>query len=276
MVNININNSPLPINVENKVKEHVVIRGNYGMLSKEEKENILNKLSNESISISIQVLDSIRSLYTKDKIIFRHEKLKRNINNLYSQFKSGKSIMELSQKYDFPPMAIVRQFLMEKYNKKEVKSLLKDPSKINNDRLRNDIKYIQDNNMDIFVTLDQSTVQEHAETFELDLGDFLRSNGVRFKTQDELSQEQIDEHGKPINTPDFLIESDLTINGEEVNWIDAKNFYGADAWMIKRSIHKQTKKYIDRWGKGVIWFSLGFSENLKINSVQFVSKGFSS
>ena len=278
MVNININTLPLSSNEEETIKKYAIKSGHYEAMSQNEKDNLIKVLkSKENIEVSPQLFDSIRSAHIKNKIIMRHTKLKHNTKHLYKLFKLGKKIIDLSLKYDFPPMAIVRQFLMLKNSKQNVKLLLKNPSKIPDEKLRDEIKIIEGNKLDIFVTLDQTTIQDYAETFELNMGDFLRQHGVKFKTQDELSVEQIDKHGKAINTPDFLIESDLTINGKKINWIDAKNFYGANTWMINKSITKQTKKYVDEWGSGAIWFSLGFSDKLKINdNVYLVSKNIDS
>ena len=41
-------------------------------------------------------------------------------------------------------------------------------------------------------------------------------------------------YNKAINTPDFLILSNLEINGIKINWIDAKNFYGAYTYLIRK------------------------------------------
>jgi hypothetical protein len=274
MININIKTIPLSSNDEDIIKRYAVRSGHYEEIGQLEKANTIKILqSNENIIVSSELFDSIRSAHIQNKIIMRHTKLKDNTSHLYNLFKQGKKIIDLTLKYDFPPMSIIRQFLILKNSKKNVKELLKNPSKIHDEKLRNEIKIIEENRLDVFVTLDQSTTQDYAEAFEINMGSFLKQYGVKFKTQEELSQEQISKHGKAINTPDFLIESDLTINGKKINWIDAKNFYGADTWMINKSISKQTKKYVDEWGSGAIWFSLGFSEKLKINSnVYLMSK----
>jgi len=70
--------------------------------------------------------------------------------------------------------------------------------------------------------------------------------------------------------PDFLILDDLWINGQKINWIDAKNFYGLNTQYLKKRIKHQTKKYLDVWGSGSIIFSLGFSSGLKIPGILFI------
>ena len=86
-----------------------------------------------------------------------------------------------------------------------------------------------------------------------------------------LTEEQIKLYGKPINTPDFLILSDLFINDKKINWIDAKNFYGANTFLINKKIKKQVSKYINQYGFGCIMFSLNFSEKLKFNDVLLIN-----
>ena len=86
---------------------------------------------------------------------------------------------------------------------------------------------------------------------------------INTNTSKKVLKEQIKTHGHPINTPDFLIKSDLYINNYKINWIDGKNFYGSTVPFIKDKIKKQTRKYLNTWGSGSIIFSLGSNENLK-------------
>lgn len=272
MVNLNINIDPLPVDVEREIVKKVMIKGMYGEMDSGMKDKIVTHIKNRyRITITTAVVDSIRSAYTKDKIIFRHNKLKRLANKLYGSFQKGSSIVDLSMRYDFPPMSIVRQFLLLKNNKKMVKDLLRNPDKINDKKLRDEVKRIDENNLDIYVRIDQSNTHELSEQFEIKLGEFLTKHNIRFRTQEELSEEQIKKHGKAINTPDFLLMDDVKLNGHSIRWIDAKNFFGSNSWHTKESIKRQTRKYIDRWGKGAIIFSLGYSAQLKINDNVYIS-----
>ena len=69
----------------------------------------------------------------------------------------------------------------------------------------------------------------------------METNKVRFKTQEDLTKEQMEKYGRPINTPDFLILSDFYINNKKINWIDAKNFYGANTFLIKKKLENRQK-----------------------------------
>ena len=119
--------------------------------------------------------------------------------------------------------------------------------------------------------VNQDEIQERAGQFERQIEDVLKKIGVKYKTQNQLTEEQIKSCGKAFSTPDFLIESELTINGHEIKWIDAKNFFGSNVSFVKTKINEQTKKYIKNYGKGSIIFNLGFNESYFDSNIFFLS-----
>ncbi len=58
----------------------------------------------------------------------------------------------------------------------------------------------------------------------------------------------------------------MYIDNIKINWIDAKNYYGADISFIKKSINKQVLKYNQKYGFGCIIFKLGFNDKLNVNN----------
>ena len=263
-ISITIESVKISTDIENKIVKLINIHGFYGKLDNNMIHDILKFLKKNFKNIKEGIILSVRSAYIIDKIIFNHDKLKRNSLELYNEYLKNKDVIKISKKYDFSPMSIIRQFLLIMgYSKKNIKSILKDPKLISDKNLGEQIEFINNNDLDIFAKVNQDVQHDLSENFELEISDFLRVHKVKFLTQDELSLDQIKEFGKAINTPDFLIKSELYINGFRVYWIDAKNFYGANTWLIKYSINKQIKKYIDKWGPGCIIFKDGLSENLK-------------
>jgi hypothetical protein len=220
------------------------------------------------------VIKSIRHSYINEKIMVRHKKLVESVKNLYELFSSNGNIISLSKTYDFAPLMIVRQILKYLgFNKETIKSLLKDPTKITDKSLlslRDEIIFIQKNELDVFSQIDKTQSEKNAIDFENQLGTLLTNASIKYKTQEELSKIQIAKYGHAVNTPDFLIKSDFVLNGKRINWIDAKNFYGANSWFIKFSIQKQIKKYNKQFGYGAIVFSRGFSSGLKIHDVMLI------
>ena len=84
---IKINIVPLSIHIENDIVKHTVIKGFYGKFDENKELNILNKIKHKyketNIYITIHLIRSIRFTYTTDKIIFRYNSMKKQIDNLY-------------------------------------------------------------------------------------------------------------------------------------------------------------------------------------------------
>ena len=192
------------------------------------------------------------------KNFFILKKKSKSIVDGYS--KDG--VLKLSAKFNISPMTIIRFVFDNKYHKK-LKDLLESSKLTSYDQEQFNLA----EKNDIYVTLDQGNQSEQSIKFEKQIEDFLIKNDVDYKTQEQLTIEQKVKYGKAINTPDFLITSELIINSKKVNWIDAKNFYGSNIEFIISKIKKQIKKYLESYGPGCLIFNYGFNSKLKFQDV---------
>jgi hypothetical protein len=283
IMKIIIKKKPIPYNYERNLLKYLIYPGHYNFLSKSE-ENILKKKIikyNElyDLDININLLYSIRSAYMSEKMMINNHKLIRKSKFLFEKYNNGMNILQISQKYDFAPILILKQILYKlKFSKKNVKDIFYSYIQNNLEEVKKKYKYddrlIQQIPLaienDKFNRIDQTEIIKNSENFEIILGKYLTSKGISFKTQEMLVKEQIKLHGRPVSTPDFLLESELIINNKIIKWIDAKNFYGANTKIIRKSIKKQTKKYIDNYGFGCIVFSMNFSDKLNFENVMLI------
>ena len=72
----------------------------------------------------------------------------------------------------------------------------------------------------------------------------LKAHGVKFQTQSDiirLPQDSKDDD-RPRLTPDILVQGNLLINGREVKWIDAKNFFGGTSRLMTKKAAQQMSK----------------------------------
>jgi len=231
-------------------------------------QNIINNVNYIKYNINLEQIQSIRSSYVKNKMIKRHSHLISNTKKIVNDYKNKRNILSISKKYDGSPLNIMRIILSQTNSKERVKKLFNKP------QLLDDYDYIQfqtAKSNDDFALVNQDEIQERAEQFERQIEEVLKKIGVKYKTQNQLAKEQINSHGRAFSTPDFLIESDLTINGHEIKWIDAKNFFGSDVSFVKNKITDQTKKYIKNYGKGSIIFNLGFNESYFDSNILFLA-----
>jgi hypothetical protein len=281
MIYIKTISKPLEYKYELNLAKLLTDKGYYGDLKKS-KRIIVHKIINKYNKIhyphiNFRQVMSLRSSYMRNKIEKNMSKLEKNRRKIIGSFLQNKDVIKITRKYDIPPMHVIKFYLKaEGFDKKESKDII--DLILNKNKSRNviekyelekwEISQIQiANNMDAFIRPDITNTKERANDFEIKLGKYLKKHKVTFKTQEELVIEQKKKYGKPINTPDFLIKNDLYIDGKKINWIDAKNFYGANTYHINKSIKKQTKKYIKKFGYGALIFSLGYSQKLKIKNI---------
>lgn len=274
--NLEINILPLNHNIEKYICSKLDLSPykSYAKMTDEEIKKIFDKIINKFSNTSIKIPDyfckeiilSIRANLMREHMIKNHKKVISNKNKIFNDYLSGMNVLELSTKYDGSPLNILRLVFMKKYNKK-LTQLIKKNNKLNKrDREQLDLAISND----LYALINQDEVLKKSTDFELKIQKILDKLGIKYKTQEQLAEEQIKITNKATNTPDFLILDDLYINGKKINWIDAKNFYGLNTKYLKKRIKHQTKKYLDTWGSGSIIFNLGFCSKLNVDDILFI------
>ena len=267
--------NPLDYNIEKYICSKLDLRPykSYAKMSDEEIDKIFNSIGKKFLLKKIpipqyfckEIILSIRSNLMREHMIINNKKLLSNKSNIISDYDNGLDVLELSTKYDGSPLNLLRIIFMKKYKKKLTQLITNN--KIINQMDSDQLQIAVDN--DLYALINQDKVLKKSNEFEFKIQKILDKLGIRYKTQEQLAQEQIKKSNIATNTPDFLILDDLYINGQKINWIDAKNFYGLNIQYIKKRIKKQTNKYINTWGNGAIIFNLGFSSKLIINGIVF-------
>jgi hypothetical protein len=252
--------SSITLKDETTMKSKVVVRGQYGRLTKEEINDLSNYIQTSSCAMTLDQVLNLRSQLLQNKAACRHHLLVQNIQKLVSLYKGGDSILSLSQRFDAPPLNVLRVVLQGmKYKKSQIQRGLRDPE--NNFEPRELKEYEQAKATDYVAIVNWGPIHAAAEGFEDCIAQYLLDEGIQFVRQSQLEKEQLEMFGRQVLTPDFLIFDDLEINGKKVRWIDAKSYYGAitAGFHVKKTC-KQMKRYIQHWGPGAIVFLKGFNE----------------
>ena len=251
-------NSPVPLKDEESLSKFVLRKGEFGWLEDDRVQEIADFVDKKKMTLD-QAL-SLRSALLQQKTVYGHGRLKsraKALNRLYSE---GVSVVDLSKRFDFPPMNIFRIILTEmRWSKSKIKESLRQPSKLSK-RERTEFEAAEA--ADRVSNVDQGESQERADLFEDILADWFEDQGVRLRRQPEMVKEQKQDLGRPVRTPDILFLDHVEINGKPVAWIDAKHFYGADVDFQRKKMAKQMTRYIEEWGSGAVVYRHGFSANL--------------
>lgn len=275
---LNIKTNPLDIKIENYIKKQLNLTppSSYAKLTDEQIDKILLK-TNKFINLTYpqqtkqylplidkNIILSIRASLMRNHMMMTHKKLIKNKKDIINDYeKNHIDILDLTTKYDGSPLNLLRIIFENKYDKKLQKIIKNDDILDKRDDEQLNIA-IQN---DIYALINQDEIIKKAEEFEDKVALYLDKLNVKYKTQKELYEEQLKEEGIVTITPDFLILNKFYINGVQINWIDAKNFYGANSNFVYTKIKKQTKKYIKEWGKGALVFNLGYSSVMNINNI---------
>ena len=251
-------------NIQKKVGDIVMRRGEFGFLPQERVDEIATQL--EGLPISLEQALSLRNALNQEKSVYSHHKLMRRSNELNRRYNSGEDVMALSKRFDAPPVNTFRAILTGRgWGKNRIKEFLKQPSRMK-DRDREQFELAE--SMDRVSSVNQDETHKASMVFEDVLYLFFDSIGVRYRTQEDLMAEQKKSEGRAVITPDLLMIDDVRINGVPCAWIDAKHFFGADLKFPRKKTQKQVDRYVAEYGHGAIVYRHGFCDGLVINGAE--------
>lgn len=253
---------PVSLEEEKRLASVLIRKGEFGPLDADRSGYIRQLTSDNAFDQAL----SLRAALLQQKAMYGHLALQshaKQITRLYK--KEGCTVVELSKRFDSPPMNVFRLLLAEmKWSKQKIKSACNNPDgPLFQSRERTEFHAAEA--ADTVSNFNQDECRTRADRFECFLCEWFEQRGVRLRRESEIVKEQVAKHGRAVCTPDILFLDHVEINGTTVSWIDAKNFYGSGtAAFQKKSTRKQIEKYIREWGHGAIVYRYSFCKNLSI------------
>ena len=254
-------NSPIPSKIEKEVKSILIEIPGYHRLNHSEMDGMY-KISSE-YGMNIRQVMSLRSGILREKAMHRHNFAIESSATLGALYNEGKSVLDLAKSYDLPPGTVMRMVLFSRgWNKGKIRIKLNKGVNTLNKRDSEEWELARQN--DMITAGNDKARRAMADNFETRVATYFDSQCVGYRTQEELMEEQIEKFGRPIRTPDLLLDDPVIINGKKISWIDAKGFYGANIWSNRKSFEKQTKRYFSEWGRGALLFKDSFCDGLNV------------
>lgn len=171
---------------------------------------------------------------------------------------AGEPVLSIAARYKLPPMAVLRQVLIEAgQSPQQIREAIDDPARLP-PKLAAEAPAVFV--ADLGSRLNADRIRAEAQAYEGAVGAYLRARGVVFETEDDLRKSaprQGPEPGLPLLTPDFLFREPILIDGRRVAWLDAKNYPLYESKLVAASLAKQAAKYTARFGPGAMVFSGG-------------------
>jgi hypothetical protein len=208
---------------------------------------------------------SVRSAIMRQKIIKNQHKINARMANIAREYRS-KDIAKLSQKYDYPPLSLLRSILIHSgQNESKLYNVFSGKTKPETVLSGRDLaQYHAAGLIDAESNFDQQTIMKIALDNEALFVDYFKGLGIKLKTEQDLITEQTKELGAAHLTPDILFVDDVVINGARVHWIDFKNYAGTPVNFLYASNAAQAHKYAAHWGPGAICYRWSYVEDLAL------------
>lgn len=189
-------------------------------------------------------------------------KVKRNFNRVKNrspwhlrQWKKGKSIVDIARKNDIPATLMVSMLLKEMGLPK--KGFIKNLDNQPDGRLKREV--IAATESDFFFSPKAHELHaEKGKMGEFILAEWLDQHEITYRSEDDLRDEGF------LKTPDFLLDTDIVIDGVDVSWIESKALFG-DEKEHEYYIKKQFREYEENYGTGMIVYWYGFIDSISYN-----------
>jgi hypothetical protein len=181
------------------------------------------------------------------------------------------TLLSLSRDLELPPVSIVRAIIrvrvdnaypdmLDRDRKQIVKSIINEDNAELVDLFLADweVEQLQAAKAFDVIGYQRDPSEIESNKWEQAIYTFLNERNINYLTEDELRA------GGSRTTPDVLLLDNCVINGQQIRWIDAKNFYGSglkESSGIVKKMEKQIAKYETEFGgSGAIMFKHGFSQ----------------
>lgn len=199
----------------------------------------------------------IKTVYTQKvnrDVKKRHHIIMNNSKRILRDWKRGKSIMELSEQWRYPPIMMSMVLFMEDgAGRKEFWDYVNNPDLLN-EETANELKEAKAN--DVLYT-PEATQEQRERGFwgEGLLHEWLDSQGITYRTENDLK----DVYEK---TPDALLDEPMMYEGHKIYWVESKASFG-DNTEFRYNSRKQLIPYTQIFGPGVVVYWVGKLDDLE-------------
>lgn len=180
--------------------------------------------------------------------------VKQNTPRLLKDWKRGTTMMELSEKWNFPPILTAMFIFMEDgASKKEFWSYVNEPNLLS-ERTAAEICDVVKNDL-IYSPAANEEQKERGLWGESLLQNWLSEQGIGYRTENDI-------RGEYEKTPDALLDEPMMFEGEKIYWIESKASFG-DNTEFRFNSRKQLIPYTQIFGPGVVVYWVGCLDDLE-------------
>jgi hypothetical protein len=199
----------------------------------------------------------LKTLYTQKvsrDVKKRYYVVKQNSPKMLKEWKKGATMMEVSDKWNFPPiLTAMLLFLEDGASKKEFWSYINDPDQLC-EKTAQELREVIANDC-IYSPAANEDQKERGKWGEGLLHEWLDEQGITYRVEDDLK-------GVYDKTPDSLLDEPMMYQGHKIFWVESKASF-ADNTEFKYNSRKQLIPYTEIFGPGVVVYWPGYLDDLE-------------
>ncbi|MDD2625965.1 MAG: C15orf41 family protein [Candidatus Methanomethylophilus sp.] len=186
-------------------------------------------------------------------------RIARHSRDMLRSWNKGKSICEIADFYDFPPMLTAMLIFREDgTGKKAFWTYVRDPSLLESPQTARELTEAAERDL-VYSPQANEVQKERGQWGERLLWNWLDAQGVEYKTEDDERGEDGYVGGK---TPDCLLACPMEFEGKKICWIESKASFGDDIEFRYNRAH-QLIPYTELFGPGMVIYWTGHLDELK-------------
>lgn len=203
-----------------------------------------------------RMLDSLFTQKTTREVKKRFYAVKNSADRMLKDWRKGKTIMELSEKYRFPPLLTAMFiFLEDGATKKEFWSYVRDPDLLESEETAEEVREATRN--DIVYSPEANDRQKERGLWGEDLThQWITGQGITYRTENDLRGTEF------TKTPDCLLDHPVIYEGKKIYWVESKASFG-DNTEFRFNARKQLVPYTKLFGPGLVVYWVGCLDDLE-------------
>ena len=203
-----------------------------------------------------EMLISIYTQRSTREVKKRYHVVKQNSARLLKEWKKGDTLLEISEKWRFPPiLTAMMVFLEDGASRKEFWGYVNDPDSSFSKDVRDELLEVRTADL-VYSPEGNERQRQRGIWGEELLQKWLDCQGVGYRTEEDL-------RGVCDKTPDALLDRPMLYEGKKIYWVESKASFG-DNTEFRLNCKKQLIPYTKLFGPGVVVYWMGCLDDLEM------------
>ena len=209
----------------------------------------------------------LETLYTQKvsrEVKKKFHMVKQKTPKMLRDWKNGKTLMEISNFHNFPPILIsMFIFLEDGASKKQFWEYIRCPDLLESPETAKEVYDVVKNDL-VYSPQANESQKERGLWGEGLLQGWLDEQSIKYKTENDLRG------GEGQKTPDCLLDEPMLYEGKKIYWIESKASFG-DNVEFRFNSRKQLCPYTNLFGPGLVVYWTGCLNDMECPENVYIS-----